>query len=98
MSEKELIKNYFYAANSLVIYLMYLEKYPKGNIESNLKKYNPGHLGTSLSVNFLLANLYYFLNKYNIKSNIFKDISNIIANNIRIFCICITKLFNKFHK
>lgn len=37
MSEKELIKNYFYAANSLVIYLMYLEKYPKGNIESNLK-------------------------------------------------------------
>lgn len=68
MSEKELIKNYFYAANSLVIYLMYLEKYPKGNIESNLKKYNPGHLGTSLSVNFLLANLYYFLNKYNIKS------------------------------
>ena len=69
MSEKELINNYFNAANSLVIYLMYLEKYSiDKNIETNLKKYNPGHLGTSLSINFLLANLYYFLNKYNIKS------------------------------
>ena len=69
MSEKKLINNYFYATNSLVIYLMYLEKYSiEKNKETNLKKYNPGHLGTSLSINFLLANLYYFLNKYNIKS------------------------------
>lgn len=69
MSEKELIENYFKTANSVVIYLMYLKSYPhEKNIKDNLKKYNPGHLGTSLSVNFILANLYYFLNKHNIKS------------------------------
>lgn len=65
MSREELIKNYFDITNYLVISLMYLKEYKKVEelkIE-DLKKYNPGHLGSSLGVNFILANLNYFLNR-----------------------------------
>lgn len=71
--QKEIIKKYFDAANSIVLSEMYLKSYPDNNIEitlDDLKKYNPGHLGSSLSINFILANLYYFLNKNNIKSQL----------------------------
>lgn len=37
---------------------------------NNLKKYNPGHLGSSLSINFILANLNYFLNKNKLTSRL----------------------------
>lgn len=65
------IKNYIYAANNIVISLMYLKSFPKSNISlNNLKEYSPGHLGCSTSLNFILANLYYFFNKNNITNKI----------------------------
>ena len=60
---QELIKNYFYSANKISIEMMYLNKYCNNDIDINdLKEYNPGHLGTSMSINFILANLNYFMN------------------------------------
>ena len=67
MNFQEQIKNYFYAVNSLSINLMYINEYLD---LTNLKKYNPGHLGTSMNMNFILANLYYYLNKNSLKSQI----------------------------
>lgn len=65
------IKNYFYSANSLVIEMMYLNKYTSGDIlVEDLKKYSSGHLGTSMSMNYILANLYYFLNKNSLSSKV----------------------------
>lgn len=64
---EELIKNYFYSANKISIEMMYLNKYCNNDIDINdLKEYNPGHLGTSMSINFILANLNYFMNKNNL--------------------------------
>ena len=69
--QEEIIKKYFDAANAIVISEMYLNSFPNGNIDfTDLKKYNPGHLGTSMSINFILANLYYFLNNENLNSQI----------------------------
>ena len=70
MQENKLIKKYFYNLNYIVLCEMYLNRYlPPGEIEiSDLKKYNPGHLGTSLSLNFIQANLNYFLNKNKLTS------------------------------
>ena len=69
--QEEIIKKYFDAANAIVISEMYLNSFPNNNVEStNLKKYNPGHLGTSMSINFILANLYYFLNQNKLNSQI----------------------------
>lgn len=68
MQKEELIKKYFYTSNKIVISLMYLKEFldeNKINLD-NLKEYSPGHLGTSTSINFLLANLYYFLNENNL--------------------------------
>ncbi len=64
MQDKELIKKYFNASNYIVLHLMYLNEFQDFNVlsEKDLKKYIPGHLGTSLSLNFILANLNYFLN------------------------------------
>ena len=59
---QEIIKKYIEAANSIVISEMYLKKYPYKE-ELLIKDYNPGHLGTSTSLNFILGNLFYFLNK-----------------------------------
>lgn len=69
--QEEIIKKYFDAANAIVISEMYLKDYPSDEIAlTNLKKYNPGHLGTSMSINFILANLYYFLNQNELTSQI----------------------------
>lgn len=69
--QEEIIKKYFDAANAIVISEMYLKDYPSNEISlNNLKKYNPGHLGTSMSINFILANLYYFLNQNELTSQI----------------------------
>ena len=72
MQQENIIKKYFETANSIVISLMYLNQYKNNNylLPNNIKKYNPGHLGTSLSMNFILSNLYYFLNKKNLTSKI----------------------------
>jgi len=68
----ENIRKYFEAVNSIVISQMYLNKFKKDNniLNEDLKEYNPGHLGTSMSLNFILANLYYYINKNNINSQI----------------------------
>lgn len=70
MQEDVLIKKYFYNLNYIVLCEMYLNEYlkPEDIEEKNLKKYNPGHLGTSLSLNFIQANLNYFLNKNDLTS------------------------------
>ena len=64
------IEEYFKAANSIVIALMYLKEYPTNNeIDiNNLKENNSGHLGCATSINFILGNLNYFLNKNNLSS------------------------------
>ena len=70
MQEDVLIKKYFYNLNYIVLCEMYLNEYLKPDAieEKDLKKYNPGHLGTSLSLNFIQANLNYFLNKNKLTS------------------------------
>lgn len=70
MQENVLIKKYFYNLNYIVLCEMYLNEYlkPENIGEKDLKKYNPGHLGTSLSLNFILVNLNYFLNKNRLTS------------------------------
>lgn len=70
MQEDVLIKKYFYNLNYIVLCEMYLNEYLKSDAieEKDLKKYNPGHLGTSLSLNFIQANLNYFLNKNKLTS------------------------------
>lgn len=69
--QEEIIKKYFDAANAIVISEMYLKDFPNNEIAlNNLKKYNPGHLGSSMSINFILANLYYFLNQNKLASQI----------------------------
>ena len=52
MQEDVLIKKYFYNLNYIVLCEMYLNEYLKPDAveEKDLKKYNPGHLGTSLSL------------------------------------------------
>ena len=72
MQTNELIKEYFTAANYIVLCQMYLNSYVEYNAlnKNDLKDYNPGHLGTSLSLNFILANLNYFLNKNNLTSRV----------------------------
>ncbi len=67
MKDIEIIKNYFYSANKTAISIMYLDSYAK---DSSLKSYSSGHLGTSMSTNFILANLYYFLNKEKISNQV----------------------------
>ena len=74
MFEKDLdlIKNHFYASNLIVLYQMFFSEVLSLNeidIEK-LKKYNPGHLGSSISMNFILSNLYYYLNKNKIQNKI----------------------------
>ena len=67
--QEDIIKKYFDAANSIVISEMYLNCFPNGEIDlKDLKKYNPGHLGTSMGINFILANLYCFLNQNKLSS------------------------------
>ena len=66
MIKEEIIKKYFYASNKVAISLMYLSKYG----DFTLKNYASGHLGTCMSMNFILANLYYFLNHQNLKNQI----------------------------
>ena len=72
MQENELINEYFTAANYIVLCQMYLNSYVECNTlnKNDLKNYNPGHLGTSLSLNFILANLNYFLNKNSLTSRL----------------------------
>ena len=72
MYEINLIKDYFYTSNYIVLCQMYLNEFLEyRNIsEKDLKKYNPGHLGTSLSINFILANLNYFLNSNELTSRL----------------------------
>ena len=72
MQENELINEYFTAANYIVLCQMYLNSYAEYNTlnKNDLKNYNPGHLGTSLSLNFILANLNYFLNKNSLTSRL----------------------------
>ena len=70
MINSSLIKEYFYISNYLVLSQMYLNKYkkPEDLKLEDLKNYNPGHLGSSIGINFILANLNYFINKNNLKS------------------------------
>lgn len=64
----KLIKDYFFASNYLTICEMYLKEFKSSSsfTEEDLKEYNPGHLGSSISTNYLLANLYYFLKSKNL--------------------------------
>ena len=64
-NELELIKKYILTANRILIHLMYLKCYCKNNeiSEDMLKNKNPGHLGSSLTINFIIGNLNYFFNK-----------------------------------
>ena len=57
------IEDFFKATSLITISEMYLNNYSYNINESSLKEYNPGHLGTSININFILANLFYFLNK-----------------------------------
>ena len=68
--QEEIIKKYFDAANAIVISEMYLNNFTNDITLDDLKKYNPGHLGTSMSINFILANLYYFLNRNKLNSQV----------------------------
>lgn len=68
--QEELIKKYFYAANYIVISQMYLNGYLEDIDIKSLKNYNPGHLGTSMSINFILSNLNYFLKNNNLNSKL----------------------------
>ena len=68
--QEEIIKKYFEAANGIVISEMYLNDFTNDPSLENLKKYNPGHLGASMSINFILANLYYFLNQHKLNSQV----------------------------
>lgn len=72
MLREELIKNYFYISNYIVLSQMYLKEYKRVNelSSADLKKYNPGHLGSSLGINFILANLNYFLNHEDLTSQL----------------------------
>lgn len=70
--QEEIIKKFFEATNGIVISEMYLNSFENPdtiNIQ-DLSSNNSGHLGTSTSINFILANLYYFLNKNNLKSQL----------------------------
>ena len=53
------IKDYIIASNKIVLALMYLNNYPNNReIElSDVKDYNPGHLGCSTSINFILGSV-----------------------------------------
>ena len=64
------IKDYISASNKIVLSLMYLNNYPtsKEIKLEDIKDYNPGHLGCSTSINFILANLNHFLNANNLTS------------------------------
>ena len=72
MTDISLIKDYFYASNYLVLCQMYLNEYknPSELQIEDLKNYNPGHLGSSIGINFLLSNLNYFLNANKLKNKI----------------------------
>ena len=72
MQKNQLIEDHFKSANYITLCQMYLNNYVASNDikESDLKGYNPGHLGTSLSLNFILANLNYFLNSNNLSSRL----------------------------
>ena len=70
MNKTDLILKHYQASNYIVLSEMYLKEYKKHTdltIE-DLKEYNPGHLGTSTGVNFILSNLNYFLNENNLTS------------------------------
>ena len=66
------IELYYKAANYVTLSLMYMQKYKTVDDlkVDDLKKQSVGHLGTSLSMNFILANLYYYLAKENLTSQI----------------------------
>ncbi|HPE15064.1 MAG TPA: hypothetical protein PLT65_04440 [Bacilli bacterium] len=72
MQEEKIIKKYFNVVNQIVLSQMYLKEFHTSEdiSLSDLKKHNPGHLGTSLSLNFILANLYYFINKNKLNSQV----------------------------
>lgn len=72
MQKAKVIKEYFFAANYLVLSQMYLKEYlkPEEIKETHLKEYSPGHLGTSMSINFLLSNLYCFINEKKLNTQI----------------------------
>lgn len=69
---RDIIKKNFYITNYITLAAMYFNKYKKYDEYdiNDLKTYNPGHLGSSLNINFLLTNLNYFINKNNLKSKI----------------------------
>ncbi len=69
MSDKE-IEEYFKTANFVTLSLMYLNKYTAFHhlTEDDIKHTAFGHLGSSLSVNFILANLHYYLVNNNLRS------------------------------
>ena len=64
------IEDFFKATSLITISEMYLNNYSYNINESSLKEYNPGHLGTSININFILANLFYFLNSNNLSSKL----------------------------
>lgn len=70
--QEEIIKKHFDAANAITISQMYLNSFPdrEAITPDNIKKYNPGHLGTSMGINFILANLNYYLNHKNLRSQL----------------------------
>lgn len=72
MKGTDLILKHFYASNYITLCAMYLKEYKKSqNLElEDLKEYNPGHLGSSTGVNFILSNLNYFLKEKNISSKL----------------------------
>ena len=53
--DTNIIENYIKTANLILINLMYFNRFTnyKQVSKENLKEYNPGHLGSSLSINFI---------------------------------------------
>ncbi len=70
--DTNIIENYIKTANLILINLMYFNRFTnyKQVSKENLKEYNPGHLGSSLSINFILANLNYFFKEKGLKSQL----------------------------
>lgn len=66
--KEQLIKDYFYLLNGITLRIMYFKNFKNKYDISDLKDFNPGHLGSGLNINFILANLNYFLNKNKISA------------------------------
>lgn len=73
MSNQEIkdIEKIFKSANLITLYQMYFKEQVGTSMNmEDIKNNNPGHLGTAMSINFILSNLLYFLNDKDIKTKL----------------------------